>query len=456
MSSFREVCLQHCDEGSGLFTSAAAWDELVIDLDNRGLLTAPSRDAMAEVISQGRFASRTTAAVTVKDVMACIAADGTADSVDRSSADVQNDVAALWRFAAYVEARFSADSPQRAGLRRGMGDVAEEYRAALAGMLQLATLQIARADAARRAPLLRPHGLVAAPQYDPFSFQRQHARAIQRRSANVFAIGKAVAVDHRLYPRPHPRAILDASTSGGSVIGPGVDVDPKRATGPDLWLSHRTDRSAGDCAAAGVPYELEALRVPLLGALDPAGTAAATFTALDGAAACVDACGQGGFGLAMLGGASPGAVLPIPAPSSLIQRPRAHASSLAGVLTEQDALGQLILSQYFPDPCGLHDVLGGSTLTTADERCSILAGASAILGPTVLLLREYVQGAVPLAQLRAVCGPLAESRPLFRCIATELLHALADVAGQCCYDVARIGHSDAGAARCVTASVQGG
>lgn len=352
MSALRAAYSLHCDAAFGGVSTAAAWSSLSADLDARGLLTEPGRSALSGAVLQGRFASATLASpALLREVLACVGAESSADTVGRSAADVQHDVAALRRFAAYVEARFPSDSPQRAGLRRGMDDVAEAFREALTSLLQLAAAQIARADAARRAPLLRPPGssqAAPAPRAtpaSPFAFQRQHARAIQRRAAAVHAVAKAVLVDHRLFPRPPPRAVLNASAAGGAAIGPAGDFDPKRATGPDVWLCHRSDRSASECAAAGVPFEFEAVRLPLLGALDPAGTAAATFTAFDGAAACVDAGGAGGFGLPLLGAAAPGVLLPVPAPSAALHWPRAHSCSLAGAFAEQDALGQLLLSQ---------------------------------------------------------------------------------------------------------------
>lgn len=350
MSALRAAFTLHCDATAGGISTAEAWGSLAADLEARGLLTDHGRSALADALVQGRFASAALAsAAPLREVLACVGANASADTVGRSAADVQHDVAALRRFAAYVEARFPSDSPQCAGLRRGMDDVAEEFREALTSLLQLAAAQVARADAARRVPLLRPSGPAPVPRADPaspFAFQRQHARALQRRAAAVHAPSKAVLVDHRLFPRPPPRAVLDAGgAGGGAAIGPAGDFDSKRATGPDVWLCHRSDRAAPDCAAAGVPFELEVVRLPLLGALDPAGTAAATFASLDGAAACVDAGGAGGFGLPLLGAAAPGILLPIPAPSAALGCPRAHASSLAGALAEQDALGQLLLSQ---------------------------------------------------------------------------------------------------------------
>lgn len=390
----------------------------------------------------------------MSDVLACVAAvDDVSDSVDQSVVDVQHDVAALKRFSDYIVEQFDSESPQHAGLQRSLGDVAEAFRSTLANLLQRSLSDVALIEECRNRALLRSASLAGSQACDPFAFQRQHARAIQRRAAAVYTGAQFAAVEHRLFPRPPPRAIAAGSellrqpgTGGGAIIGPSTDVDPKRATGVDVWLARRTDRPANELAAAGLPCELEALRVPLLGAMDPAGMAAVTFTALDGAAACVDASALGGSALHLHGAACPGVLLTVPAPSVLQHHPRSHAASLELVFEEQDALSQLALSQYFPDVCGTHDVLGGSTGSTADERCSILAGASALLGPTIVMLREHIPAAVSLAQLRAHCGPLHEGRPLFRHIARELLAALGDLDAQCCYDVARMRGPTAGAA----------
>jgi hypothetical protein len=123
---------------------------------------------------------------TFQDVLSCASAvaDST-DSVDRCTADAQHDVAALQRYVAHVVGHFDVESPQYLGLHRGLDDVADEYRAALATLVRLAVSQLSHVDASRRRTLLTVTGSrgQAAQAPNPFVFQRQHARAIQVRLA---------------------------------------------------------------------------------------------------------------------------------------------------------------------------------------------------------------------------------------------------------------------------------
>jgi hypothetical protein len=75
-------------------------------------------------------------------------------------------------------------------------------------------------------------------------------------------------------------------------------------------------------------------------------------------------------------------------------------------------------------------------LPATKEYLDAVYGASTYTGLPTLFVYELVPEQLPLAQLVATCGPLAEARPLFRHLAAELARALADVEAQCTFSLA--------------------
>ena len=173
-----------------------------------------------------------------------------------------------------------------------------------------------------------------------------------------------------------------------------------------------------DCAQAAIPYELEVLKLPMLPSLDAIASASISLTAYAGLCAAVRALGgaegaageeeeeteEGENGGGSSSGSSSGSgsgsgttsgfdaaaaaltsgALTAPAPSiNAALLPRAALTSPAALHTEYVALSELILSPYFPDPCG---ILEGSEEDSGKD-------CAAVLGLPTLFVYECVRRA---------------------------------------------------------------
>lgn len=246
----------------------------------------------------------------------------------------------------------------------------------------------------------------------PWEFQRIHSHALNVRLARVFIRAKLLQRVHGLYR-------IDGGGRGGGE--PGV-----RAAHCEVFLAHRLATNAEDCAQAAVPYELEVIRMPAFGSIDPIAASSVTLTGYHYARACVPALyGPDGRANVQEFSMEEGVFashwaqggMPVPAPSALPSHPRAHGSTLAQAYSEYHAATELILSPYVPDAVGVHE-----------EAATAITG---VLGTSVQFCYEYLPGLVPLAQLLVHCGPLHEGRPFFRHLATSLCHAFCDIEAQC-------------------------
>jgi hypothetical protein len=428
---------------------------------------------------------------------------------------VEADAAGLSRIVAHLSANFPTGSAVSAGFRERVLDVQAEYSGTLLHMLRLLASEAGQIEEQHRSALVWRHlpprraqastvaGAFGAPLLPsasalsvsgvpvPHEFQRAHAGAIGGRLSAVHSRARMVSRSHRVFPRAPQRSVvtdtrvqLVAGTVARSAsVHADPEADPFRGSGVEVFAGSRMDVSERECAAAGVSWALEVVRVPLFAALDAPAAAGHTLNAADAAAAALrvraqdrrlpeqtEGAGEDG---AVSGGATvvgdvrsgaeagagdasvgdldvTGAVRPsrgatargavqlrgpvavgdgivdgvaVPAPSGAPSQPRAHASSLRRLHCEYGALSELILSPFFPDACGLHEAMDAPPAVTS------------IAGPATVFLYEAVPGAVPLSQLLAAGGGMVEAQPLFRHLASQVLQALCDVEAMCCYDV---------------------
>jgi hypothetical protein len=238
-------------------------------------------------------------------------------------------------------------------------------------------------EAALRAELpdsaaLAPAGsLLASPALapSPFDFQRVHARAIAVRLASTHVVAHALRLAQRLYHKPG----AEGGAKGGS-----VDAARLRAAAVEVLYATRGGVTFEAAAAAGVPFEMEVVRVPPLCAQDAIAAASLSLAAHEALGGVLEGDGDGDAGGGG-GGAAAEALaaggVTVPSPSALHSAPQARLSSLRALYADYTAAGELILSPYFADPCGVHE---------AEAESGAAAASAAILGAPTLFCYECV------------------------------------------------------------------
>jgi hypothetical protein len=294
----------------------------------------------------------------------------------------------------------------------------------------------------------------------------QHSMTATVGTADVGGRGHAVGPDTLRLGMPKEGSAAAAAAAAHA------DASGARLGQVEVFFGTRAGVAPEECAALAVPFELELVRAPPLGSLDAVAASSVTLGAFQAAAAITPSLyqpeedpfahlrsgapvgstlgnGDGdddddGDGGAAHGGAHQAAAssagqyfameegefpshmaaggAPIPAPSAIPTVARAHPASAMQLFSDYTAHTELILSPYFADTCGLHEGDDGMV--------------AAVLGSASLFCYEHVTGMVPLSQLIRNCGRLPEGRLLFRHLATELIHALADVEAQCTFSIA--------------------